>query len=1138
MPNATVALANQGTGLRQTAQTSTDGTYVFAPLRAGQYTVEVSAPGFQKARRADVTVSVQQQALLDFQLKPGDLSTTVDVTDTLPVLQTQNGSFGETVTAKTINNLPLSGRNFVFLARLTAGVGPGQPEGRGLNANGWFTANGTRPAQNNYLLDGIDNNSNNVDFLSGAAYVLKPPPDAINEFKLQTSAFSAEFGRAGGAVLNATLKSGTNAYHGSAWEFLRNDNLDAADFFQNANRTKKGEFKQNQFGAAIGGPIKKNKVFFFGDYEGTRVRQAIGRSGNVPTAQWRNSGYTDLSDLITQQSGTRTDVQGQVYPLGTIFDPSTQRQVGPGARDWIRDTFAGNRIPASRINPNSVKLLNLYPTANLPGLVNNYAANLGSTTDVNSFDARVDYNWSEKDQTFVRYSLADRPAFRPGPFPGVADGGGFNDGNEQTRTQGGALSHTHSFGPTLVNETRLGFNRERVYRVQANGDDLTDIPSKFGIQGIPQLKGNGGLPAINIGGLSRIGASDWLVSERFSNTLQFTNNLTKIYGKHTFKGGVEIQKIDFPWTAPPTSRGSFSWNGAYTSVPEVGDGSTGRAQFLLNPVRATTKSGEQLLGMVSGVNASNYGSVGNVKGYRGIYFQDDWKISRKLTLNIGLRWDYFTQVGEKYGAQGNYDPASRNFYIPTRRKTDPIMSQSVLNAFAADRINLVYTDEFGTGLGKSQKGNIAPRFGFAYQASSRMVVRGGYGIYYGAFENRGGYPNLGYNYPFQFSFGFGSSDGDSLSPVKFFNGSVATLETGLKNVPFDPKLVQVSRRGAVLDIRGIQFNYKTPYVQSGNFAIQYDLGGNQSIETAYVTSLSRHLESFIGHNQPTQIAPVGTNTWDLVDLQYFARGSSYADTIGNAHYHSMQTKYTKRYSKGLDFLAAYTWSKALTNAGDLLSGGNVGGARAAYLPGFGLKKEMGLAGFDIRHAFVWSGTYEMPFGKGHKFGANWSGATNAVAGGWSFNWITTHYSGNPQSLGCAQARSTFGCYPLVNGDPNRGPYTNPQGFLAAYDATVFSDPASATTVGQKDFSPLGGGRTPLTGPGLHKLDYSMFKNFQVKERYRIEFRAESFNLTNTPAFANPSSLFYPDRINFGRITATRNGPNDARQFQFALKLYF
>ena len=366
MPNATVALANQGTGLRQTAQTSTDGTYVFAPLRAGQYTVEVSAPGFQKARRADVTVSVQQQALLDFQLKPGDLSTTVDVTDTLPVLQTQNGSFGETVTAKTINNLPLSGRNFVFLARLTAGVGPGQPEGRGLNANGWFTANGTRPAQNNYLLDGIDNNSNNVDFLSGAAYVLKPPPDAINEFKLQTSAFSAEFGRAGGAVLNATLKSGTNAYHGSAWEFLRNDNLDAADFFQNANRTKKGEFKQNQFGAAIGGPIKKNKVFFFGDYEGTRVRQAIGRSGNVPTAQWRNSGYTDLSDLITQQSGTRTDVQGQVYPLGTIFDPSTQRQVGPGARDWIRDTFAGNRIPASRINPNSVKLLNLYPTANLP----------------------------------------------------------------------------------------------------------------------------------------------------------------------------------------------------------------------------------------------------------------------------------------------------------------------------------------------------------------------------------------------------------------------------------------------------------------------------------------------------------------------------------------------------------------------------------------------------------------------------------------------------------------------------------------------------------------------------------------------------------------------------------------------------
>ena len=964
IPEAKISILNQGTGLRQATQTSADGSYVLAPVKAGQYTVEVAATGFQSARRADVAVSVQQQAVLNFQLRPGEITTTIDVTDTLPVLQTQSGSVGETVEARTINNLPLSGRNFVFLARLTAGVTHGQPEGRGLNASGWFAANGTRPAQNNYLLDGIDNNSNNVDFLSGAAYVLKPPPDAINEFKLQTSAFGAEFGRAGGAVLNATLKSGTNAIHGSAWEFLRNDNLDAADFFQNANRTRKGEFKQNQFGVAIGGPIKRNKAFFFADYEGTRVRQMGSTSGSVPTAAWRNSGYTNFQDLISGQSGTRTDALGRVFPLGTVFDPSTQRQVGPGPRDWVREPFVNNIIPASRMNPNAVKLLNLYPEANLPGLVGNYAANLAARTNVNSMDARVDYNWSEKDQTFGRYSLGQRASVRPGPFPGLGDGGGFNDGTEQVRTQGAALSHTHTFSSTTINETRLGFNRERVYRVQANGDDLTDIPGKFGIQGIPQLKGNGGLPALNIGGLSRLGAADWLVSERFSNTVQLTNNLTKIYGKHAIKIGGEMQKIDFPWMAPPTARGSFTWAGNYTSVPEVGDGSTGRAQFVLNPVRAATKSGDELIGMVNSVGASNYGGVSNVKSYRGLYIQDDWKATRRLTLNIGLRWDYFSQIGEKHGAQGNYDPDTRNFYVPARRKGDPEISSSVLNAFAADRINLLYTDQYGTGLGISQKGNFAPRFGFAYQAAKRTVVRGGYGMYYGAFENRGGAPNLGYNYPFQFSFAFATADGDSLSPVKFFNGTVSTLETGLSAVPLDPRLVQVSRRGAVLNLRAIQFNYKTPYVQSMNFALQQDLGGNQSLEAAYVGSLSRNLETFIGHNQPNRMAPAGTNTWDFVDLQYFSRGSSYASTVGNAHYHSLQTKYTKRYSRGLDFLLAYTWAKALTNAGDLLSGGNVSGARAVALPGFGLKKEMGLAGFDVRHALVWSGTYEMPFWQG------------------------------------------------------------------------------------------------------------------------------------------------------------------------------
>ncbi len=1129
IPGAKVTLTNEDTGLRLTTDSRDDGGYIFTPVKIGNYTLEVEFKGFQKARQSGITVNIQQQVLADFALTPGELTQTVEVTAAAPLLQTQSGSVGEVVNSQTINDLPLSGRNYTFLARLTAGVTHGQSEGRGLNASGWFAANGTRPAQNNYLLDGIDNNSNNVDFLSGAAYVLKPPVDAIGEFKLQTSAFSAEFGRAGGAVLNASLKSGTNDFHGTLWEFLRNDKFDAADFFQNAGGQRKGAFRQNQFGAAVGGRLVRNKTFWFADYEGTRVRQAIPLNASVPTAAQRGSGYTNFADLITLQNGTRTDALGRTFPIGTIFDPSTTRQVGPGARDWVREPFAGNIIPATRLNPNGVKILDLYPNPTNGNLVGNYFTNRGATTDLNSFDVRIDHNFSERDQIFGRYSFAHRTAFRPAPFEGIGDGGGFNDGDETTRTQGAALSYTHAFGPTLINEARVGFNRERVYRVQPNGDDLTNIPGQFGIQGIPQLKGNGGLPAINIGGLTRLGASDWLVSERFSNTIQFSENLTKIYGKHSFKGGFEFQHIDFPWIAPPTSRGNFSFSGTYTSIPEVGDGSTGRAQLLLQPVMSATKSGDQLIGMVNSVSASNYGGVSNTKGYRGLYFQDDWKVTSRLTLNLGVRWDYFTLVGEKYYAQGNYVPEEKKFLIPARRKGEPNVSPSFLQALAGDGIQLVYTDDYGSGLGITQKMNFAPRFGFAFQVTPKFVMRGGYGLYYGAFENRGGYPNLGYNYPFQFSFGFPTVDRDTLSPVKFSDGQVATLETGLAHVPMDPVLVSA---GGGLDIRGIQFRYKTPYVQSINYTLQYEVGRNQTIEAGYVASLSRHLETFIGHNQPSVMLPPGTNVVPYLPLANFARGSSYASTIGNAHYHSLQTKFTRRVRDGLNFLATYTWAKTLTNAGDLLSGGNVAGYRAAYLPGFGLKKEMGLAGFDIRHAFTFSGTYDLPFGKGKKY--TMSGPLNVVLGNWSTNWILTMYTGQPQSLNCTVGTSVYGCYPLVVGDI----YENARRVEQYYNPNAFADPAQATTIGGTDYSALGGGRTPLIGPGLRKLDFSVFKTFPIKERYRAEFRLETFNLSNTPAFANPGNTNFADKTNFGRIFSTRNNPNDARQIQLALKLYF
>lgn len=1133
IPGAKVTVTNEGTAFQETLTTSSTGSFVFTPLRIGSYAVEVEKEGFKRQRRPGLQLNIQQQLVADFTLTVGEVSSEVEVTAAAPLLQTESGAVGQVVGSKTVNDLPLNGRNYTFLARLVPGATVGQPEGRGLNANGWFTANGTRPAQNNYMLDGIDNNTNDVDFLSGAAYVVKPPIDAIGEFRLQTNSFSAEFGRAGGAVLNATLKAGTNELHGSAWEFLRNDKLDATDYFLNAAGQPKGAFKQNQFGATAGGPVIKNKIFWFADYEGTRIRQGVPETGNtVPTELERSSGFTNFSDLITNQSGTKTDALGRSFPLGTIFDPATTASIGNG--QYVRNPFPGNIIPASRLDPNAVKLLSLFPSPTQAGVYNNYNVTRGSTTDVNAFDIRGDEYLSSNDQLFERFSWSHSPSFIPGPFTGFADGGGFNDGDQSVATIGAALSYTHNFSPTLINEARIGLNRERTTRLQPYGNDTSNIPQQFGINGVLQSQGNGGLPYLGIGGLSQLGSSEWLVSDRFSNTVQFTENLTKVYKSHTFKGGFELQQIYFPWIAPPYSRGGFDFNGQFTSIPNNADGSTGRAQFLLSPTASSVPGGVGMVGGADSVNASNFGGVAAQRSYRGAYFQDDWKVSRKLTVNLGVRWDYFSPTGERYNAQANFVPGTpfggAEYLIPSARQNKPQLSPSFIQLLQQDGIKLAYTNQYGSGLSQVQKANLAPRFGFAYQLLPRLVVRGGYGFYYGAFENRGGYPSLGYSYPFQYSFSYPAPN--SVAPVTFPNGTIGTLENGLSSIPLDP--TQVTAAG--LTLRGIQLHYKTPYVQSYNLSLQYQLTGKDSVEAGYVASLSRHLETFVGTNQQSILLPPGVDPQPYVPFPDFARGSSFADTIGTANYHSLQTKYERRFAQGLTALVSYTFSKTRTDAGDLLSGGNVSGFRAPSVSGWGIQKDMGLAPFDIRHAITASGTYDLPFGKGQHYMSNAPWAAQLLLGNWSTNWILTLDTGQPQTIDCTQTTGAgTGCYALYTG---ADPYGGSHNVSQFYNPAAFKNPGVVTQVGQTDFSPLGGGNTQVSGPPFRRLDFSAFKSFPIDEHKRIEFRAEFFNLTNTPAFANPGNLNFQDTTNFGAIYSTRDAPNDAREIQFALKFYW
>ncbi len=1121
VPGATVTITHEGQGLTLTSVTREDGTYIFTPIRTGAYRIDVELQGFKKEARRGITVGIQEQVRSDFVLQAGGISEEVLVTGASPLLQTGSGTVGETFKSESLQTLPVNGRDYTVIARLTAGVVPPQP---GARAPLMFAANGVRPAQNNYLLDGIDNNTSNVDFLSGVAYVVKPPIDAVDEIKVLTSSFSAEYGRAGGAVLNTTLKSGTNRLRGAVWEFNRNDGLNANDFFANRAGLKKGEYLSNQFGLTGGGPIIRSKTFFFGDYEGSLIKQARTWVTSVPTAAERSSGFTNFADLISLQSGTvGADVLNRTFPRGTVFDPATTRSLTAGQLDpvtgivaartgFVRDAFAGNQLPISRIDPNAIKLLQLYPEPNQPGLLNNYVANRTNSDDTHAFDVRVDHNFSSNDRFFARYSFSNNHKVRPSPFEGDGSGGGFSEGDEKVRVNGFAASHTHVLSSTLVNEARFGVGREHTYRLQPNGDDTSDLPRRYGLTGIPQLAGNGGLPLLSIGNLSNLGHASWVVSERFSNTAQFSDNLTKVYKSHAFKGGYMFQNIFFGSTQPPYARGEYSWNGSYTSLVNVLDTSTGRANLLLNQIPSLVPGGVDFAGGQNVLRASPFGAVDAFKTYHGAYVQDSWHATSKLSVNYGLRWDYFSREQERESEQANMVIGSPSQYlIPADWKSKPL-SPSFVSNLAKDGIQLVYTDEFGSGLGKMPKTNFAPRVDAAYEIAPKVVLRTGYGLFYGAFENRGGNPSLGYNYPFQFTLVYNAPN-DTL-PNRLPDGSLVGLDARSR-VVLDP--VNVNANG--LTLRGVEFDYQTPRYHNYNVTLQAEPFPNHSVEIGFVGTRGRHLETFTGMNNVQQLLPNGTNPQPFVQFPDFARGSLNIRTVGVSSYDSLQTKFQRRYHGGLQFLMSYTLSDSKTNAGDSLSGGGVGGLRAPDVAGWDLANDIGLSGFHTKHAFVFSGSYDLP-GKG------------PILSGWRTNWVLSLYSGQAQTINCSVASGAgTGCYALVVGDPYAGSHNVTQ-FL---NPAAFVDPKPVATIGQTDFSPLGGPRSQVTGPPLRQLDMGVARQIRLRGQSQFEVRVEAFNVTNLPAFNLPGSLNFNDARNFASITTMRNTP---RQIQLGAKVYW
>ena len=540
VPGAIVTIVNQETSSTLTAKTTADGRFEFTPLQIGTYSVVVEATSFKKATIQSVKLDIQQQALVNVALQPGSVTENVEVTEAPELMQTQSSSVGQVIEQKAIEDLPLNGRDYTMLVFLTPGVTIPQ---QGARASNQFVANGARVAQNDYLLDGIDNNSNSVDYLDGKADVIKPPVDAIGEFKMMTSDFPAEFGRAGGAIVNATLKSGSNKLRGSVWEFFRNDALDAYNdyFTPNATQSPKPELRQNQFGATAGGRIWKDKTFWFADYEGTRILNGSNYSGlTVPTAVENSSGFSNMQDLLgVNGTFTRTDLLGRSFENGQIFDPATTRAVTQGAVDpvtglaatgtgYVREAFANNQIPANRLDQNAVKLLQLFPAPTTSGVVSNYDTVEVDSNNTNTADLRIDQHFREQDQAFFHYDYISSLRVVPPPFKGVADGGGYGAGTEIYNVRGFALGYTHTFSPTLVNEARLGYTRGHDTR-NPSGDSTMGIPAQFGITGVPQLPLNGGLPYLGIGTLSGLGGAGWLPGNRYSDTEQMTENLTKVY---------------------------------------------------------------------------------------------------------------------------------------------------------------------------------------------------------------------------------------------------------------------------------------------------------------------------------------------------------------------------------------------------------------------------------------------------------------------------------------------------------------------------------------------------------------------------------------------------------------------------------
>ena len=1052
---AAVTVTNAATNIRRDTVTNDNGLFNVTALPPGVYSLQVDAKGFPKQLRDNIELQVGQVARLDFALQIGNVAETIEVTGGAPILQAESAELGTVIENKRIVDLPLNGRNYLQLASLTPGAttnGPASSQGqqRMGGSRNTFALNvaGQRVAFNHYTLDGVENTDPNFN-----TYLLLPSIDALQEFKVESGIFQAEYGKAI-AQINVSTKSGTNAIHGAAFEFLRNAKMDAKNFFDKASLPIP-PFKRNQFGGTVSGPIVKNKLFWLFSYEGLRERKALTNTGTLPTAAQRAGDFSGSSVIV-------------VDPLTKI-------------------PFSGNRIPGNRIQALSARILNdFYPLPNVVGSPN-YLRNEGRNSDSNQYHGRLDYQQSQDINWFFRFSQSEDPQYLPAGTS-IAPGMGNNVNVDAKQI---VLGNTKLFGPTKVNESRFSVNRFVSQNIQTRAN-TTNVVQSLGIPGVDSsIPLFWGIPFFQISGFSSIGECNDCPFVNWNTSFQLSDGFSWNIGRHQVKFGGDFRRLRYNEVGAVVPRGRFTWNGQYSGNCGI---NCAMSDMLLGYM---SQSESQIGAPIANFRDSSYD----------LYVQDSWKVTNKLTVNLGLRWEAEPPFYDKHDAIVNIDYLWDNSHPPifVRAGTGSVLEGSPQFPVGPP-FQLVRDGRFGRRAQRANWKDFAPRLGIAYQLNSKTVIRSGAGVYW-VHDISNSVFDVTRNVPFT---------------IRQNEVADATTPNLTWAKPF-------SKVGAPTFILANQFNEPDSYVTQWSFGVQREISRNSSLEVTYLGSVGVHLKRLQVYNS----APPGLGSTNSRRPFTFLNGNIQTMTSPvHSSYDALNARFQHRLSHGFTLLSAYAWSKSIDNGsgvrttdGDALTPSN----------NYNLRAERGRSAFDFRHRLTNSFLYELPFGKGKQW-MNTGGVANAILGGWQLGGIITFQSGFPASIFCGPGNwqnndttcyaDAVGIAPDLPGD-QRGP-------SRFFNTAAFSNRGVGVSAGSLTSYRYGNvGRNVLTGPRIVDVDASVIKQWSLGESRRLEFRAEFFNLPNHPIFGQPDTS--PGNPTYGQLTSTRIDPRDV---QMALKIVF